>query len=797
MFFAKTNSPWGGTFTLIFPDGDVVTVKVDSDLKAGFPVKTFHVGGSYYAGSAIHTLVGNMDDDPNLEIVVTTLASGPLYAWKSDGSPVQGWPLDDIFGAAYPGMGELSADSPGLEVFSGYFFAKLAAYSGSGAHLPGWPRNSANFTATPPSLADMDGDGLDEIFIEEQDYQLHGYKADGTVLPGWPVYVPLCSQERQTPAIADLDGDGDLEVVTAGGACLFAFRRDGTLVAGFPVVPLDGFANTFPAIGDVDGDGAPEIVVVGRPSPYPAGPAVLIFSTNGTLKRAIPVEGDIFYGTAPALADLDGDGFPEIIVQTNSALNIVRGDGSVFPGWPVTWGNQYWSINSSPVVGDVDGDGLPDIVVTLQIGGNCCVGEVRLYDRTGTLHPRFPKTLNIGSGAVPAISDIDLDGRNEIIVTGSFWNGSPGDYDKVWVFDLGGPPHGAVQWGQFMGGPKHQGFYQGGFTLPNKTILNVAKIGAGVGTVDGPGISCGIDCTETYSPSTIVTLSANPAPGSQFAGWSGGGCSGIGTCVAQMDADTRVAATFDNRARLTANKSGTGSGNVTSSPVGISCGTDCTEDYAPGTAVVLTAAAAAGSTFVRWEGDCSGTGTCTLTMTSAKNVTVTFTAPLALDSSAVPKGEVGIAYNTSLAIGGGFPPYTVEVTKGSLPPGLNLGSPTIVGTPTISGKKSFTIRVTDQLGSSASKQFTLQIYPRLKVATLALAAGRVGRVYNKILKAKGGPAPYSWSILSGSLPPGLNLNPSTGEITGMPTSAGPFNVTFQVTDPLGGQAQKGFNLKIK
>src|SRR5204863_10088532 len=108
----------GGTYTLTFPGGDVVTVVADADLKPGFPVQTFHGPGSSHAGQNIHALVGNIDDEPNLEIVVTGLAGGPLYAWKANGSLVPGWPFTELSGANYPAMGNLSS-SGGAEVFTG------------------------------------------------------------------------------------------------------------------------------------------------------------------------------------------------------------------------------------------------------------------------------------------------------------------------------------------------------------------------------------------------------------------------------------------------------------------------------------------------------------------------------------------------------------------------------------------------------------------------------------------------------------------------------------------------------
>jgi len=79
---------------------------------------------------------------------------------------------------------------------------------------------------------------------------------------------------------------------------------------------------------------------------------------------------------------------------------------------------------------------------------------------------------------------------------------------------------------------------------------------------------------------------------------------------------------------LSVTKPGAGSGTVTSSPIGISCGADCSESYASGTPVTLTASPTGGSTFDGWAGDCAGTAvTCALTMDGAKAVSATFTPP--------------------------------------------------------------------------------------------------------------------------------------------------------------------------
>ena len=119
-------------------------------------------------------MVADIDGDPGLEIMAPSLANGPLNAWNNSGTPLAGWPIN-TGGAPYSAAGELSASSAGKEVFLGTLGLPgiLAAVNGSGDSLAGWPRYSANYVSTPASLADVDSDGRDEIFIGEEDWLLH------------------------------------------------------------------------------------------------------------------------------------------------------------------------------------------------------------------------------------------------------------------------------------------------------------------------------------------------------------------------------------------------------------------------------------------------------------------------------------------------------------------------------------------------------------------------------------------------------------------------------------------------
>ncbi|MGB8541964.1 MAG: hypothetical protein WCD49_10055 [Candidatus Acidiferrales bacterium] len=169
------------------------------------------------------------------------------------------------------------------------------------------------------------------------------------------------------------------------------------------------------------------------------------------------------------------------------------------------------------------------------------------------------------------------------------------------------------------------------FNSSSNESLTVMFAGTGSGTVNSnpAGINaCTATCSANFASGTQVTLTASAATGSTFAGWSGGGCTGTGTCVVALNAATTVTATFNsntNNFKLTVSEMGTGTGTVTSAPAGISCPTTCSANFASGTHVTLTASAATGSTFAGWSGGgCSGTGTCVVTLAAATTVTATF-----------------------------------------------------------------------------------------------------------------------------------------------------------------------------
>jgi hypothetical protein len=160
-------------------------------------------------------------------------------------------------------------------------------------------------------------------------------------------------------------------------------------------------------------------------------------------------------------------------------------------------------------------------------------------------------------------------------------------------------------------------------------------------------------------------------------------------------------------------------------------------------------------------------------------LTITTVSPL-------PVGMSGTPYSQTFAAVNGTAPYAWSLQSGSLPTGLTLASNgTLGGTPTATGTSNFTVRVADGLTPTVTtqKSFSLQILPALTITTASpLPTGMLGTPYSQVsLSASGGTGPYTYAVLSGSLPAGLNLS-SGGAISGTPTAVSTSNVLIRVSD---------------
>jgi hypothetical protein len=367
------------------------------------------------AGAPTSVAIADLDGDGDLE-VVAACHNGSVTAWHSDGSPVSGWP-QTTGGRIYSSVavGDLEGDG-GLEVVVGCQDGKVYAWHGDGTHVAGWPRATGGYVDGSPALADLDGDGELEVIVGSSDGKVYVWRADGIPVPGWPQTIAAPVEgfisNTGTPAVGDLDSDGDLEIVALSyDRKLYALHADGSLVAGWPQAAGWAGAYSPPSLADLDGDGDLEVVLAsdtgylyvwhgdgtpvgaGWPDAFGTGTAsspavgditelwdirdgapeivagvrnrVYAWYANSAAVAGWPEAVPDHVGNSVALADLDGDGPLEVLIGSGWDLYAWHGDGTIVPGWPQLTGGV---VDGSPAIADLDGDGDVEVVAGSQDG---------------------------------------------------------------------------------------------------------------------------------------------------------------------------------------------------------------------------------------------------------------------------------------------------------------------------------------------------------------------------------------------------------------------------------------------
>jgi len=175
-------------------------------------------------------------------------------------------------------------------------------------------------------------------------------------------------------------------------------------------------------------------------------------------------------------------------------------------------------------------------------------------------------------------------------------------------------------------------------------------------------------------------------------------------------------------------------------------------------------------------------------------LSITVVNGLAIVEPSLPAATQNIPYSFTLHPSGGTPSYTWSLGLGS-PPGISIGATTgtISGTPTQAGFFTFFVTLLDSTGASVAQSYTLNVFG---ITTTALPNGSLNVPYSATLTAASGTPAYTWSISAGSLPPGLNIDQTTGVISGTPTAAGSYPFTANVADLRGGAATKALTITI-
>jgi len=422
-----------------------------------------------YVGSP---LCLDVDGDGRNEIVEASTTyddyywfEGSISIWKDDGTALEGWPVT-LGGIIASGLAAGDIDGDGdyeIVVVDDYSVMATALHVESGQTVEGWPADVGGYWYAyiigNPVLADLDGDGDSEVIValdeESRDSDgLFAFQGDGTYL--W--------QRRYTTegaiSVADFDGDGDVEIALCGYGPgitrVYTFILDHN---GQQIKKWRGGSKKGTAIADLDADGEPELVFCTEDS------VMAVHIDGSTLWTAI-VRGPFGDEGALSIGDVDDDGFSEVYVNT-----FVEEDGFEYSlvyafdhegeelsdaGFPKTL--MGYPDSCSPLIGDVDGDGQKELVVA------SAGAPIMAWESDGSATTGFPMLeLSAEFYTCPALEDLDQDGDLELMVNGYDYQfhviDLPGTYDPT-----------TIDWGMSRRDPQNSGWL---FPIPTLDPLSV------------------------------------------------------------------------------------------------------------------------------------------------------------------------------------------------------------------------------------------------------------------------------------------------------------------------------------
>jgi len=326
-------------------------------------------------------------------------------------------------------IGDLNGDGKPDLVIPNYTLASNISVllgNGDGTFAPrtDYPAGLGN---VPVAIADVDGDGRLDVVSGDEDGRVlvllgHG---DGTLASKTDFLVASGSSVKHVE-VGDLNGDGkpDIAVATLGPLYVLLGNGDGTFTKGGEYVSGGGAVGV--AIGDLNRDGKPDLVTPFFAGGLPASGtvAVLIGNGDGTFQEAQRYE--VGGGLGPqsvSIVDLNGDGNPDLLVGGFGDVSVLigNGSGSFVPSavYPAHHGEGPWPLQGQGVgVGDLNGDGRPDIAVADE--WHPTRGAPGLLVLLGNGDGTFREDAVYGgnSSYAVAIGDLNGDGRPDLVAGG-------------------------------------------------------------------------------------------------------------------------------------------------------------------------------------------------------------------------------------------------------------------------------------------------------------------------------------------------------------------------------------------
>ncbi len=369
-------------------------------------------------------------------------------AWQA------GWPKTVSYRLVAPTVAVGDLDGNGdMELVAtmskyGYSGSYVYAWHHDGQTMSGWSRYASGSWVSAPTLADLDRDGDLEVLVGAYGQKVYAWHHDGQEVSGWPRLVG--GEVFGAPSVADLDRDGVLEVVVAAlDGYVYAWHYDGSPVPGWPK-EAGGDIYVSPALGDLDGDGDLEVVVARQG-------AVYAWHHDGTALAGWPITVAAIAADvvgSPAVGDIDDNGDMEIVLAAGEAVYAWHHDGTPVSVWPQSIGGE---VQSSPALGDLDGDGDLEIVVGSD--------QVYAWHDDGTPVFGWPVPVDGGhTNSSPVLGDITGDGQIDVVV-------GAGDGDAH-IYAWGGDGGEISGWPRFVPAFDGSGAYHERLASPVVTDLD-------------------------------------------------------------------------------------------------------------------------------------------------------------------------------------------------------------------------------------------------------------------------------------------------------------------------------------